>query len=79
MTDVIEFSRTVMFVGDYFTLMTTVVLDESLRLEDEGDQDFAVRVASIFMKDYYGFDVKAVSKQIGVIDENGDEIDEDEF
>jgi hypothetical protein len=78
MTDVIEFSRTVMFVGDYFTLMTTVVLDESLRLEDEGDQDFAVRVASIFMKDYYGFDVKAVSKQIGVIDENGDEIDEDE-
>jgi len=68
-----------MFVGDYFTLMTTVVLDESLRLEDEGDQDFAVRVASIFMKDYYGFDVKAVSKQIGVIDENGDEIDEDEF
>ena len=28
-------SRTVMFVGDYFTLMTTIVLDEKLRNEDE--------------------------------------------
>lgn len=79
MTDEIELTRTVMFVGDYFTLMTTVVLEEPLRLENEGDQDFAVRVASIFMKDYYGFDVQSVAKQIGVIDENGEELDEDSF
>ena len=36
--DEILLSRTVMFVGDYFTLMTTVVLDEKLRNEDEGDR-----------------------------------------
>jgi hypothetical protein len=76
--DEISLSRTVMFVGDYFTLMTTVVLEEEFRQEGEGDQDFAVRVASIFMKDYYGFDVQAVAKQIGVIDEDGEEISEDE-
>ena len=65
-------SRTVMFVGDYFTLMTTVVLDEKLRNEDEDDKDFAVRVASVFMNEYYGFDVEAVSNDIGVVDEDGE-------
>jgi len=75
--DEILLSRTVMFVGDYFTLMTTVVLDEKLRNEDEGDNDFAVRVASVFMNEYYGFDVESVSNSIGVIDEDG-EVSEDE-
>ena len=45
--DEINLSRTVMFVGDYFTLMTTIVLDEKLRNEDESDNDFAVRIASV--------------------------------
>lgn len=75
--DEILLSRTVMFVGDYFTLMTTVVLDEKLRNEDEEDNDFAVRVASIFMNEYYGFDVQAVSNDIGVVDGDG-EVVEDE-
>lgn len=75
--DEIILSRTVMFVGDYFTLMTTVVLDEKLRDEDEGDNDFAVRVASIFMSEYYGFDVALVSNNIGVVDEDG-QVSEDE-
>ena len=66
-----------MFVGDYFTLMTTVVLDEKLRNEGESDNDFAVRVASIFMNEYYGFDVEAVSNDIGVVDGDG-EVSEDE-
>ena len=65
-------SRTVMFVGDYFTLMTTVVLDEKLRNEGEDDKDFAVRVASVFMNEYYGFDVEAVANSIGVVDEDGE-------
>jgi hypothetical protein len=65
-------SRTVMFVGDYFTLMTTVVLDEKLRNESEDDKDFAVRVASVFMNEYYGFDVEAVANSIGVVDEDGE-------
>ena len=64
-------SRTVMFVGDYFTLMTTIVLDEKLRDENEADNDFAVRVASIFMNEYYGFDVASVANSIGVVDEDG--------
>lgn len=75
--DEILLSRTVMFVGDYFTLMTTVVLDEKLRNEGEEDNDFAVRVASVFMNEYYGFDVEAVSNDIGVVDADG-EVTEDE-
>jgi hypothetical protein len=70
-------SRTVMFVGDYFTLMTTIALDEKLRNESEADNDFAVRVASVFMKEYYGFDVASVANSIGVVDENGMEIGND--
>lgn len=75
--DEILLSRTVMFVGDYFTLMTTVVLDEKLRNEGEEDNDFAVRVASVFMNEYYGFDVEAVANSIGVVDGDG-EVSEDE-
>lgn len=74
--DEITLSRTVMFVGDYFTLMTTVVLDEKLREEGEDDKDFAVRIASIFIREYYGFDVEAVANDIGVVDEEGIQIDE---
>jgi hypothetical protein len=70
-------SRTVMFVGDYFTLMTTIVLDEKLRDENEADNDFAVRVASIFMNEYYGFDVASVANSIGVVDEDGMVEDDD--
>jgi hypothetical protein len=67
--DEISFSRTVMFVGDYFTLMTTVVLDDKLRLDGESDEDFAVRTASVFIKEYYGFDVASVSNDIGVVED----------
>lgn len=72
--DSIPLSRTVMFVGDYFTLMTTVVLDEAIRNEGEADNDFAVRVASVFMKEYYDFDVASVANSIGVVDEDGVEV-----
>jgi hypothetical protein len=71
--DKISLSKTVAFVGDYFTLMTTVTLDEALRVEDENDWDFAVRLASVFMKEYYGFDVASVSHEIGVEFEDEDE------
>ncbi|NBQ64014.1 MAG: hypothetical protein EBT95_00355 [Verrucomicrobia bacterium] len=64
-----------MFVGDYFTLMTTVVLDEKLRQDGESDEDFAVRVASVFINEYYGFDVASVSNDIGIVD--GEEDDND--
>lgn len=70
-------SRTVMFVGDYFTLMTTVVLDETIRNEGEDDNDFAVRLASILMSEIYDFDVASVANSVGVVDENGMEIGND--
>jgi hypothetical protein len=68
--DTIPQTRTVMFVGDYFTLMTTVVLDDTLRETNEDDRDFALRLASTFIKGHYGFDVEAVSNDIGVVDED---------
>ena len=67
-------SRTVMFVGDFFTLMTTIVLDETVRNEGEADNDFAVRVASVFMSEFYGFDVALVANSVGVVDEDGVEV-----
>lgn len=76
--DEITLSKSVMFVGDYFTLLTTVVLVESLRLPDEDDKDFAVRLAGVFLKEHYGWDVEAVSNEIGVVDdEEEDFLDED--
>ena len=70
-------SRTVMFVGDYFTLMTTIVLDETIRNEGEADNDFAVRLASVLMTEIYGFDVASVANSIGVVDEDGTEVEND--
>ena len=70
-------SRTVMFVGDFFTLMTTIVLDETIRNEGEADNDFAVRLASVLMTQIYGFDVASVANSIGVVDEDGAEVDND--
>lgn len=71
--DDINLSKTVMFVGDYFTLMTTIVLDDKLRLAEESDEDFALRSASAFMKAYYGFDVEAVSNEIGLVEKEEDD------
>ena len=67
--DEVLLSRSVMFVGDYFTMIHTAVLHEHLRQEGEGDEDFAVRLASEFMVAYYGWDVAAVSNDVGVMDE----------
>jgi hypothetical protein len=74
--DQIELTRTVIFVGDYFTLMTTVVLTEELRYEDEIDEDFAVRLATVLMEEYYGWDVADKANEIGVMDDSYEE-DED--
>lgn len=69
--DEIALTRTVMFVGDYFTMMTTVVLDEKLRHEDESEDDFATRLASVFLSEYYGFDdlESKASVSIGIVEE----------
>jgi hypothetical protein len=67
--DEINLSRTVLFVGDYFSLMTTVVLEESKRAEGEDDDDFAIRLAKQFMLGYYGWDLEAVANEIGIVEE----------
>jgi hypothetical protein len=59
-----------MFVGDYFSLITTVVLKEELRNRFESDWDFAVRLASVWLQEHYGWDVAAVSNEIGVVEED---------
>lgn len=71
--DHIKLTKNVVFVGDYFTLMTTVVLDEQFREESEDDHDFATRLASIFLKEHYGWDVAAASNEIGVDFEDEDD------
>ncbi|MGA1718062.1 MAG: hypothetical protein ACO38Q_04620 [Aquiluna sp.] len=68
--DEIDLSKTVLFVGDYFSLMTTVVLTESLRNEDEDDDEFAIRLASVLMEEYYGWDVaEKATISIGIVDD----------
>lgn len=74
--DDIKLVKNVMFVGDYFSLITTVVLEEELRNEGEDDADFAIRLASVWLQEHYGWDVGAVSNEIGII-ENDAEEDED--
>lgn len=68
--DEIDLSKTVLFVGDYFSLMTTVVLTENLRNEDEDDDEFAIRLASVLMEEYYGWDVaEKATVSIGIVDD----------
>jgi hypothetical protein len=73
MIDVIPLTKTVLFVGDYFSMMTTVVLTEELRNEEEDDSDFAIRLAGVLLEEFYGWNVAEVSKEIGVIDEDEEE------
>jgi hypothetical protein len=68
--DHIKLSKTVMFVGDYFSMITTITLHEQFRLEGEDDDTFAVRLAGEFIKEHYGFDVAAVSTNSGVMEED---------
>ena len=68
--DEISLNRTVMFVGDYFTLLTTVKLEESLRADDEDDDTFAIRLAAVWMGEHYGWDVIAASNEVGIVEDN---------
>jgi len=65
--DTIPVIKEVMFVGEHFTLMTSISLDEALRLEGETDDELAIRLASEGFKGYYGWDVKGHSIDVGVL------------
>ena len=60
--------RDVMFVGDYFTLITSVTLEEKLRVSGESDDDFAIRLASMWLGEYYGWDVLKASNEVGLVE-----------
>lgn len=70
--DKIDLTKTVLFVGDYFSLMTTVVLDEKLREDEESDEDFAIRIAGVLLEEHYGWNVADVANEVGVVDEDED-------
>jgi hypothetical protein len=67
--DEIVDTRTVMFIGDYFSMMVTVGVPEDEVKEGEVYEDACLRVAGALMKGYYDWDVVAVSNHIGVLDE----------
>jgi hypothetical protein len=70
MMDEISLNRSVMFVGDYFTLVTTVQLAEVLRVENEDDDTFAIRLAAVWMGEHYGWDVLAAANEVGIVEDN---------
>jgi hypothetical protein len=68
--DAIPVLKNVLFIGEYFSLMTTVSLREELRQPgEENDDDFAVRMAKSVLEEFYGWDVASVSLEIGVTDD----------
>lgn len=68
--DLVPLTRSVMFVGDYFSMITTITLHEQFRLKGEEDDTFATRLAGEFIKEHYDFDVMAVSTNYGVMEED---------
>jgi hypothetical protein len=60
--------RDVLFVGEFFTLLTSVVLIEEFRVPGESDDDLAVRLAGEFLRQTYGWDVAAVAHEVGIVE-----------
>jgi hypothetical protein len=65
--DQIPLIKEVMFVGEHFTLMTSIVMTEELREDGESDDDLTIRLASESFKALYGWDVRANSIDVGVL------------
>ena len=67
-----EQDYTVLFVGDYFSLVGDVTTEET-----SGDK--IAELAFTFMEEYYGWNnLRQVAKQVIVRDTNGEEIWEEE-
>lgn len=67
MVDRIPLIREVLFVGEHFTLMTSVTVEESLRREGESDDEFVIRLASEGLQAVYGWDVREKSIDVAVV------------
>jgi hypothetical protein len=69
MVDQIPTYKNVIFVGEYFTLMSTVELLEEARQEGETDDELAIRSASAWLNHHYGWDMEEHAREAGVIDD----------
>lgn len=68
--DEVPMVKSVLFVGDYFSTMTTVVLNEALREGNEDDEEFAIRLATVLLEEFYGWDMeKAATISVGVVED----------
>lgn len=61
--------KNVIFVGDYFSMITTVSVAEEDVQRGETYEDACLRVAKLLMKNHYGWDLESVSNHIGIFDE----------
>lgn len=68
MTDRISLVKDVLFVGEHFTLMTSVAVDEKHREPGESDDAFFIRLASVGLEEVYGWDVRAQSIDVAVVE-----------
>lgn len=68
MTDRIALIKDVLFVGEHFTMMTSVEVDETLRQPGEEDDAFHIRLASEGIKEVYGWDVRDKSIDVAVVE-----------
>jgi len=68
MTDRIALVKDVLFVGEHFTLMTSVAVDETLRQPGEEDDAFHIRLASEGIKQMYGWDVFEKSNDVAIVE-----------
>lgn len=67
--DAIPLIKTVVFIGEYFTVTTSVQPLEELRYDAESDDELAIRLAGELLHELYGWDVPAAAKEIGVYDD----------
>jgi len=61
--------KNVIFIGDYFSMIVSVAVPGSKVKDGEAYEDACLRSAGTLMKEHYGWDVQAVSRHIGVLDE----------
>lgn len=67
--DQIPTFKNVIFVGEYFTLMSTVELLEEARQEGETDDALAIRSAATWLKYHYDWDMNEHAHEAGVVDD----------
>ena len=69
MIDQIPIYKNVIFVGEYFTLMSTVEILEEARQEGESDDELAIRTAAAWLSHHYDWDMEKHAHEAGVIDD----------